>query len=159
MPGERGASETNGDAPLTHGDVPFVSDSDTKGTSPCATCATCAKGASPLVSDAPRSPGMKYRHYAPKAQMLVVEGAREKVKSEIARLKALNEGLGLNVGVLFFEERDYLRAAHDFYAALRSLDENGADLILAGALPETDGVGFAVMNRMLKAAGYNIARV
>ena len=108
---------------------------------------------------APRAPGMKYRHYAPKAQMLVIEGAREKVRSEIVRLKALNEGLGLKVGVVLFEERDYLTAAHDFYAALRAHDENGADLILAGAMPETDGVGFAVMNRMLKAAGYNIARV
>ena len=35
----------------------------------------------------------------------------------------------------------------------------GVDLILAGALSDTDGVGFAVMNRMLKSAGYNIARV
>jgi len=111
------------------------------------------------AGDPPRSPGMKYRHYAPNAQMLVIEGEREKVKTEMIRLKALNEGLGLRVGVLLFEERDYIRAAHDFYASLRALDEEGADLILAGALPETDGLGFAVMNRMLKAAGYNIARV
>ena len=108
---------------------------------------------------APRSPGMKYKHYAPKAQMLVIEGDREKVKTEIIRIKKLNEELGQKVGVLLFEERDYLTAAHDFYAALRALDEDGADLILAGALPENDGLGFAVMNRMLKAAGYNIARV
>ena len=110
-------------------------------------------------AEAPKSPGMKYSHYAPKADMLVIEGAREKVRSEIDRLKALNEGLGLKVGVLLFEESDFLRAAHDFYAELRRLDEEGADLIIAGALPETDGLGFAVMNRMLKAAGYNIARV
>jgi len=110
-------------------------------------------------SSAPRSPGMKYRHYAPEAEMLVIEGAREKVLSEIDRLKLLNEKIGLNVGVLLFEERDYITAAHDFYARLRALDEEGADLILAGALPENDGLGFAVMNRMLKAAGYNIARV
>jgi len=108
---------------------------------------------------APRSPGMKYRHYAPKAQMLVIEGAREKVRSELERLKSLNEKLGLCVVVMTFEEKDYLTAAHDFYAELRRLDEEGTDLILAGALSETDGLGFAVMNRMLKAAGYNIARV
>ena len=111
------------------------------------------------AEEAPRSPGMKYRHYAPKAQMIVIEGAREKVRREIERLKALNEALGLRVGVLLFEERDFLTAAHDFYAELRKLDEEGSDLILAGALPENDGLGFAVMNRMLKAAGYNIARV
>ena len=109
--------------------------------------------------ESPRSPGMKYRHYAPKAQMLVIEGAREKVLDEIDRLKALNEKLGAKVGVMLFEESDYIKAAHDFYAELRKLDEEGADLILAGAMSETDGLGFAVMNRMMKAAGYNIARV
>jgi L-threonylcarbamoyladenylate synthase len=108
---------------------------------------------------APRAPGMKYRHYAPKASMVVIEGVREKVRAEICRLKKLNEALGLKVGTLLFGEREYLEAAHDFYAELRTLDDAGVDLILAGALSETDGVGFAVMNRMMKAAGYNVVRV
>ena len=108
---------------------------------------------------APRSPGMKYRHYAPRARMVVVEGAREKVRAELERLKGLNEGMGVKVGLLLFEERSYIEAAHDFYAELRALDDEGVDLIIAGALPETDGVGFAVMNRMMKAAGYNVVRV
>ncbi|MCL1895495.1 MAG: L-threonylcarbamoyladenylate synthase [Clostridiales bacterium] len=108
---------------------------------------------------APRSPGMKYRHYAPRAQMLVVEGAQEKVREELDRLKAMNEALGLRVGIMLFEERGYLDAAHDFYAELRALDDAGVDLIIAGALPEIDGVGFAVMNRMMRAAGFNIVRV
>lgn len=107
----------------------------------------------------PRSPGMKYKHYAPKAQMTVIEGRREKVQAEIRRLKGLNERLGLKVGVILFEEKAFLEAAHDFFAKLRDLDNEGVDLILAGALSDTDGVGFAVMNRMLKSAGYNIAKV
>ena len=107
----------------------------------------------------PRSPGMKYKHYAPKAQMTVIEGRREKVKGEIERLKALNERLGLKVGVILFEEQAFIEAAHDFFSRLRDLDNEGVDLILAGALSDKDGVGFAVMNRMLKSAGYNIARV
>ena len=107
----------------------------------------------------PKSPGMKYKHYAPKADMLVVEGQRDKVKAEIERLKALNERLGNNVGVILFEEKAFIEAAHDFFARLRDLDKEGVDLILAGALSDTDGVGFAVMNRMLKSAGYNIVRV
>ena len=107
----------------------------------------------------PRSPGMKYTHYAPKAEMLVVEGNQEKVKSEIERLKVLNEELGSKVGVILFEEQSYIEAAHDFYSKLRTLDEEGVDLILAGALSQKDGVGFAVMNRMMKSAGYKIARV
>lgn len=108
---------------------------------------------------APKSPGMKYRHYAPKADMLIVEGERQKVKAEIERLKNLNRQYGNKVGVILFEERAFIEAAHDFFAQLRDLDGEGVDLILAGALSETDGVGFAVMNRMLKSAGYNIVRV
>ena len=107
----------------------------------------------------PRSPGMKYRHYAPKADMLVVEGQRERVKAEIERLKGLNEKLGNSVGVLLFEEKAFIEAAHDFFARLRDMDGEGVDLILAGAMSDTDGVGFAVMNRMLKSAGYNVVRV
>jgi len=107
----------------------------------------------------PKSPGMKYKHYSPKAEMTVIEGNRDNVKKEIERLKGLNEKLGLKVGVILFEEKAFIEAAHDFFARLRDLDNEGVDLILAGALSDTDGVGFAVMNRMLKSAGYNIARV
>ena len=107
----------------------------------------------------PKSPGMKYKHYAPKAEMVVVEGERERVKEEIARLKALNEKIGNSVGVILFEEKAFLEAAHDFFAKLRDLDNEGVDMILAGALSDSDGVGFAVMNRMLKSAGYNIVKV
>ncbi len=116
----------------------------------------------PTESDeefAPKSPGMKYKHYAPKAQMTIIEGNREKVQAEIQRLKMLNERLGNKVGVILFEEQAFIEAAHDFFANLRDLDREGVDLILAGALSDTDGVGFAVMNRMLKSAGYNIVRV
>ncbi len=107
----------------------------------------------------PKSPGMKYRHYAPKADMLVVEGQRDKVIAEIDRLKALNERLGNKVGVILFEERAFIEAAHDFFAKLRDMDSEGVDMILAGALSDTDGVGFAVMNRMFKSSGYNITKV
>ena len=102
---------------------------------------------------------MKYKHYAPKADMVVIEGQREKVKKEIERLKGLNEQLGNRVGVILFEEKAFIEAAHDFFARLRELDKEDVDLILAGALSDIDGVGFAVMNRMLKSAGYNIVRV
>lgn len=107
----------------------------------------------------PKAPGMKYAHYAPKADMTIIEGQRDKVKTEIERLKGLNERLGLKVGVILFEEKAFIEAAHEFFAKLRGFDEEGIDLILAGALSEKDGVGFAVMNRMLKSAGYNIAKV
>jgi L-threonylcarbamoyladenylate synthase len=107
----------------------------------------------------PKSPGTKYRHYAPRANMLVVEGRRDRVESEIERLKLMNERIGNKVGVILFEEQAYIEAAHDFYARLRALDAEGVDLIIAGALTDKDGVGFAVMNRMMKSAGYNIVKV
>ena len=107
----------------------------------------------------PKAPGMKYKHYAPKADMTIIEGQRDKVKAEIERLKELNGRLGLKVGVMLFEEKAFRQAAHDFFARLRDLDDEGVDLILAGALSDTDGVGFAVMNRMLKSAGYRIIKV
>lgn len=107
----------------------------------------------------PKAPGMKYKHYAPKTDMVVIEGQRDKVKAEIERLKGLNERLGSKVGVILFEEKAFVEAAHDFFAKLRDLDNEEVDLILAGALSDFDGVGFAVMNRMLKSAGYNIVKV
>lgn len=108
---------------------------------------------------APKAPGMKYTHYAPKAQMTIIEGQRDRVKAEIDRLKMLNERLGLKVGVILFEEKAFIEAAHDFFAKLRELDNEDVDLILAGAMSDQNEVGFAVMNRMLKSAGYNIAKV
>lgn len=107
----------------------------------------------------PKSPGMKYKHYAPKAEMVVIEGQRDNVKKEIGRLKALNESIGNKVGVILFEEKAFIEAAHDLFADLREMDKEDVDLIIAGALSDNDGVGFAVMNRMLKSAGYNIVKV
>ena len=63
------------------------------------------------------------------------------------------------MGVILFEEKAFIEAAHDFFAKLRDLDNEHVDQILAGALSATHGVGFALKNRMLKSAGYNIARV
>ncbi len=109
--------------------------------------------------EAPKAPGMKYTHYAPQAEMVVVEGPRNRVRAEIERLQQVNERMGNKVGVILFEEQAFIEAAHDFFARLRELDGQGVDVIFAGALSHRDGVGFAVMNRMLKSAGYNIVRV
>ncbi|MGI6732515.1 MAG: L-threonylcarbamoyladenylate synthase [Anaerovoracaceae bacterium] len=108
---------------------------------------------------APKSPGMKYTHYAPKAPMTILQGDSKKVKAELERLKKLYESKGLKVGIIFFEDEEATKAAHEFFARLRAFDDEGVDLILAKALSEADGVGFAVMNRMLKSAGYNVINV
>ena len=107
----------------------------------------------------PKAPGMKYRHYAPKADMVILAGAHEDVEREMERLRRQKEQEGLKVGSILFEESAFRTAARDFFARLRDLDQAGVDLIIAGALSEEDQVGFAVMNRMIKSAGYNIIKV
>ena len=106
----------------------------------------------------PKAPGMKYKHYAPKAPMIIFEGDEEKVLEAIEQEKTEHEMEGENVVVLTFGQDGALSAAHELFAMLRSADRENADLILAAALPQK-GVGFSVMNRMLKSAGFNIRKV
>ena len=106
----------------------------------------------------PKAPGMKYKHYAPKAPMIIFEGEEEKVLEAIEKEKTEHEMEGENVVVLTFGQEGALSAAHELFAMLRSADRENADLILAAALPQK-GVGFSVMNRMLKSAGFNIRKV
>ena len=106
----------------------------------------------------PKAPGMKYKHYAPKAEMQIFEGESEAVREAVLAERKRLEGEGRKVAVRIFEEGSEKNAAHDLFAFLRQADEEGADNILVSALPEK-GVGFSVMNRMLKSAGYNIRRV
>ena len=107
----------------------------------------------------PKSPGMKYKHYAPEAEMIILSGPQERVEAEAARLREEKESSGLKTGVILFGENDFEEAAHDLFARLRQMDEDGVDYIIAGALDAGDQRGFAVMNRMLRSAGYNIKEV
>ena len=107
----------------------------------------------------PKSPGTKYKHYAPLAEMIVIQGEQAKVRAEIERMKKEKEGAGLKVGVMLFENSMQDVAAHDFYAMLRDFDDVGTDLIIAGAVDAENAVGFALMNRMIKSAGNNVIRV
>ncbi|WFA04927.1 L-threonylcarbamoyladenylate synthase [Bacillus sp. HSf4] len=119
---------------------------------------------------APLSPGMKYTHYAPEAPLAIVNGTPE----EIQRLIGQYQKDGMKVGVLTTEERagayraDAVRicgrrdrletVAAGLYDALRSFDEEKLDYIFAESFPE-EGVGRAVMNRLLKAAGHRVIEV
>lgn len=106
----------------------------------------------------PKSPGMKYKHYAPKAEMIIYQGAPEKVKLAMTEEKVKRNSFGQKVEIIVFDDEHPEEAAHDFFARLRACDKAGVDVILAAALRE-DGIGFAVMNRMFKSAGYNIKEV
>ncbi|ASA24544.1 L-threonylcarbamoyladenylate synthase [Paenibacillus donghaensis] len=126
-------------------------------------------------SPAPRAPGMKYTHYAPRGWLGVVRGASAQRVAEAAaeRLQAAQQR-GESTGLLLFEEHRGLypagtaacvvslgslgapeEAARSLYAALRRFDDAGATYILAEACPVT-GLGAAIMNRLMKAAGGSV---
>jgi L-threonylcarbamoyladenylate synthase len=106
----------------------------------------------------PKSPGQKYQHYAPKAEMIIYKGEPEAVRLAIAEAKLERTGFGEKVGVIIYDDERPEDAARNFFAELRAMDKAGVDVIFAAALKE-DGVGFAVMNRMFKSAGYHIIEV
>lgn len=119
---------------------------------------------------APKSPGMKYRHYAPEGEMWLVEGKNQEETAEIInRLAQQGKKNGKKVGILTTEEgihcypnaglilpcgnrQDLISVARNLYDVLRKFDDLGIDLILSETFPE-QGVGQAVMNRLRKAAG------
>ena len=119
----------------------------------------------PDSGQAPKAPGMKYRHYAPKADLQIVEGPMEQVISYINEQCA---ALG-KTGVICTEEtrehyhagdvkcigsrRDELSIASHLFAILREFDEDQVDRIYSESF-DTPGIGQAVMNRLLKAAGH-----
>ncbi|AIQ65933.1 translation factor [Paenibacillus stellifer] len=120
---------------------------------------------------APRAPGMKYAHYAPRGTLSVVTGSSpERAAKRAAALLAEARARGEVTGLMLFEEHRSLypdgaascvvslgplaspeQAAHSLYAALREFDEAGAGYILSEACPDT-GLGSAIMNRLMKAA-------
>lgn len=119
----------------------------------------------------PKAPGMKYRHYAPKAKVIIVSGNREKTIEKINEMVHNYVGEGKKVGVLASKENsikykegkiivlgsllDLEEVAHNLFEALRSFDDIGVDVIIAEAFEEK-GLGIAVMNRLKKAAGFDI---
>ena len=104
------------------------------------------------------SPGMKHKHYAPKAEMIIFQGEPENIKLAMAEEKMKRNFFGQRVEIIVFDNEHPETAAHEFFARLRECDKKNVDVILAAALRE-DGIGFAVMNRMFKSAGYNIREV
>lgn len=106
-----------------------------------------------------KAPGMKYTHYAPKAEMIILRGPADRVDAELKGMKEKAEANGRRVGLVQFPEPDPRHAARHLFAKLREMDDTGVDLILASALTEENSVGFAVMNRMLKSAGYHVIDV
>ncbi|EES49801.1 L-threonylcarbamoyladenylate synthase [Clostridium botulinum] len=122
----------------------------------------------------PKAPGMKYRHYAPKAKVKIISGERKKTIEKMKEMvdyyidnnkkvciltieeneKEYNKGIKVVLG----SRKNLLMVAQNLFESLRKCDDLGADIILAEAYEEK-GVGIAIMNRLNKAAGFDIIEV
>lgn len=123
-------------------------------------------GKSVQGAEAPKSPGMKYKHYAPRAEVRIIRG-------DIGDWEryAIKAGQTCRVGILTFDEyaeffshmpvcslgsnKNPNQAANRLFRSLREMDEKGVELILAPEIPQ-DGMWLAVRNRLYKAAGEQV---
>ncbi len=122
----------------------------------------------------PKAPGMKYRHYAPKAELTILEGDIYRVTEAINRLAEEKINEGFKVGIIGTEEtierysagnvkcigtrQDEMTVAGNLYGILRDFDSDGTDYIYSESF-SSGGIGNAVMNRLLKAAGHHLVHV
>lgn len=131
-----------------------------------------------LDVERPLAPGMKYRHYAPKAPLLLFHGELSAVEEEICKRLASQVEAEEKVAILTFTESELAKqelptnvilyslgskarpeeAAHNLFRYLRLCDQEGVERIYAVA-PPRQGVGEAVYNRLRKAAGGNVVEI
>lgn len=129
----------------------------------------------PTILDAsckerPKAPGMRYRHYAPKADMVIVKGDEERV---VAKIKEMGQNKGKSAIICVSEHvKDYEgfnvkdvgskmhpeETAANLYRVLRECDDENIEYIFSESFSEK-GIGSAVMNRLVKAAGHQILNV
>lgn len=128
----------------------------------------------PDSRQAPKAPGMKYRHYAPKGQLVVVEGSQEQVIAYINTHAEADKQAGEKTGVIATAEvleqyhadvvkcigsrEDEEAIARNLFSILREFDDEKVTSIYSESFP-THGLGQAIMNRLLKAAGHRIVKV
>ncbi len=106
------------------------------------------------------SPGMKYKHYAPKAKVVIVNADKKKYEEFVNAQKGafalcFDDDEVTIPKVTFGRENDDLSQAKELFDALRELDEMGAKKVYA-RIPHKDGVGMAVYNRLIRAAAFCI---
>lgn len=123
----------------------------------------------------PKAPGMKYKHYAPKGDLTIVSGDNiKKVVGKIHELVEEKQKEGYSVGIIATDEtvsqygegivksigsrEDEVSISVGLYSVLREFDDEGVDFIYSESF-EQDDFGQAIMNRLLKAAGYSIIKV
>ena len=121
------------------------------------------------ANERPLSPGMKYRHYAPNAPLVLLQGANETVLSflqEEQRTKSCailcyeEESAHLSPKNLICvgKQQDLETQAKRLFHALRQADACGTDIIYAH-LPPMEGIGLALYNRMIRAAAHTVLKL
>ncbi len=114
-----------------------------------------------------RSPGMKYKHYAPEARVTILDGDIDKFaeyvdshKSDDVFVLCFNgeESLFSVDCVTYGSKDDPTQQAHMLFSALRELDKRGAKTVFARC-PEKDGVALAVYNRLIRAAAFRVVKL
>jgi L-threonylcarbamoyladenylate synthase len=118
-----------------------------------------------------KAPGMKYTHYSPNAEVYIVSGDKENVVNEINKKIKENTSNNLKTGVMCLEENKYKydgfcislgktldEVGSNLFGTLIEMDNNNIDIIYSEEFPN-EGVGRAIMNRLLKSAGYKIINV
>lgn len=122
----------------------------------------------------PKAPGMKYTHYSPNADVIIVKGLEDAVIAKINELTTLAHRDGKKVGVLATDEtkeafladlvlsagttKELSTIASHLFEALRSFDDAHIDIVYSLAFPN-EGIGNAIMNRLEKSAGYHTIEV
>ena len=122
----------------------------------------------------PKAPGMKYKHYAPKGDLVIVEGKKQAVAETINHLTKMDAEAGLKTAVIASDEnlslydadckinigsREHEESiAANLYEVLREMDEMGVQKMYSESFAG-GGLGAAIMNRLLKAAGHHVIRV
>lgn len=121
-------------------------------------------------TETPRSPGLKYTHYAPDAPLIILQGSQSHIQHHIEQAQAN----GKKVGILTTKEQqdtytadvvlscgsrsDLTTVAKELYITLRKFNDYQLDVIFSESFA-TDGVGEAIMNRLIKAAGNKIIKL
>lgn len=128
----------------------------------------------PDASIVPKAPGMKYTHYSPNAEVIIVEGPITNVIEKINDLTKIDKLNGKKVGVLATDDTktsfhadlvisvgtdNHLQTiASHLFEALRRFDDKKIDTVYSLSFPKHD-IGIAVMNRLEKAAGHHILKI
>lgn len=122
----------------------------------------------------PKAPGMKYRHYAPKAKLKIIQGDFEKTIEKINEMVLNYIDENLKVGIMATDEslpyykvgevislgsRENLQEiAKNLFETLRTFDDKNVDIIISESFIR-EGLGIAIMNRLTKAAGFDIIKI